>query len=176
MPQVCAQSNGKNKKQVKFLSRYPLKNLFFASILRIKETLEDALVIGDEKDFVDALIAHPDLIELGLKVIKREREIPFGFIDIFAEDKAGNEIVIEVKKQSATLADAQQLYRYIEYFKSQGKNLRGILVASHVPGKVKAYLETYNLEARIINWQELFPTLQRPAKTVRTKPLDSFLE
>lgn len=150
--------------------------VFFASILKIKEALEGAYVIGDEKDFVDALIAHPDLIEQRLTVIKREKEIPFGFIDIFAEDKDGNEIVIEVKKQAATLADAQQLYRYIEYFKSQGKNLRGILVATHIPEKAKAYLETYNLEARIINWQELFPTLQRPAKIARTKPLDSFLE
>ncbi len=144
--------------------------------MNIKEALESAYVIGDEKDFVDALIAQPDLIEEGVKVKEREKEIPFGYIDIFAEDKAGHEIVIEVKKQAATLADAQQLYRYIEYFQKKGKKLRGILVATHVPEKARVYLETHNLEAIIINWQELFPTLQRPTNIARTKQLDSFLK
>jgi hypothetical protein len=151
-------------------------NVIFACVLNIKETLESANVIGDEKDFVDALIAQPDLIEQGLKVKEREKEIPFGFIDIFAEDKKGQEIVIEVKKQAATLPDAQQLYRYIEYFQNQGKKLRGILVATHLPDKARIYLETHNLEAKIIDWQELFPTLQRPTNIVRTKSLDSFLK
>jgi len=151
-------------------------NILFACVLNIKETLESARVIGDEKDFVNALITQPDLIEQGLKVKEREKEIPFGYIDIFAEDTAGHEIVIEVKKQAATLADAQQLYRYIEYFQNQGKKLRGILVATHLPKKARMYLETHNLEAKTINWQELFPTLQRPTNIARTKPLDSFLK
>ena len=151
-------------------------NVQFACILNIKETLESAKVIGNEKDFVDALIAQPDLIEQGLKVKEREKEISFGFIDIFAEDKAGHEVVIEVKKQAATLADAQQLYRYIEYFQNQGKKLRGILVATHVPAKAQVYLETHNLEAIIIDWQELFPTLQRPTNIPKTQSLDSFLK
>ena len=151
-------------------------DVFFASVLKIIETLEGAYVIGDEKDFVDALIARPDLIEQGLKVKEREKEIPFGLIDIFAEDKSGHEIVIEVKKQAATLADAQQLHRYIEHFQNQGKKFRGILVATHLPEKARVYLETYNLEARVINWQELFPTLQRPTSIARTTQLDSFLE
>jgi RecB family endonuclease NucS len=151
-------------------------NIIFACVFKIKETLESAYVIGDEKDFQTALIDQPDLIEKGLKVIEREKEIPFGYIDIFGKDEAGHEIVIEVKKQAATLADAQQLYRYIEYFQSEGKKLRGILIATHIPEKARIYLETHNLEARIINWQELFPTLQRPTNVVRTKSLDSFLK
>lgn len=150
-------------------------NVLFACIFNIKESLESAHVIGDEKDFVDALITQPELIEQGLKVKEREKEIPFGFIDIFAEDNSGQEIVIEVKKQAATLPDAQQLYRYIEYFQKQGKKLRGILVATHLPEKARIYLETHDLEAKIIDWQELFPTLQRPTNIVRTKSLDSFL-
>ena len=84
--------------------------------------------------------------------------------------------MIEVKKQAATLADAQPLHRYIEYFQKQGKKLRGILVATHLPKKARIYLETHNLEAKTIDWQELFPTLQRPINITRTKPLDSFLK
>ena len=156
-----------------FISFY---QIFFAFAAQMHETpLIEAQIIGDEKDFVDQLVKQPQLIEPGLKIIEREKEISVGFIDIFAHDLENTQVVIEVKKQSATLPDAHQLHRYIEYFKNRGEQVRGILVATHIPKRVHNYLQGHDLEACTIPWQELFPTIQRPSNTIRSKTLDSFL-
>ncbi len=150
--------------------------VWFAAFLQIKERLsKGSQTFGDEKDFVDQLVLHPELIESNLKIIEREKEIAFGFIDLYCQDSNGTFTVIEVKKQAATLTDAYQLHRYIEFFQKKGEAVRGILVANHIPKKVIAYLKTHNLEHVSIPWQEIFPTLKRPTNTVRTKQLDDFL-
>ena len=136
---------------------------------------EETIILGDEKDFVDQLVKQPKLIELGLTVIEREKEIPYGFIDIFAHDSNNNQVVIEVKKQAGTLQDAHQLYRYVDYFRSRKNPVRGILVANNIPKRILQYLQEHDLEACTIPWQEIFPTIQRPASAVRSKTLDKFL-
>ncbi|MCK5344659.1 MAG: DUF91 domain-containing protein, partial [Candidatus Heimdallarchaeota archaeon] len=109
-------------------------NILFAAFLEINEEVrKGGQTFGDEKDFVDQLVLHPDLIEPDLKIIEREKEIAFGFIDLYAQDSNNNYVVIEVKKQAATLTDAYQLHRYIEFFQNQGDMVRGILVANHIP-------------------------------------------
>jgi RecB family endonuclease NucS len=135
----------------------------------------EAKIIGDEKDFVDQLVKQPDLIEHGLEIIEREKEISYGYIDIFARDNQNNQVVIEVKKQSATLHDAHQLQRYASFFHNSKQQIRGILVASHIPEKVNIYLQEHHLESCTIPWQDLFPTIQRPSNIIRSKTLDNFL-
>lgn len=140
---------------------------------------EDSILVsqitGDERDFVNQLVKQPDLIESGLSILEQEKEIPSGFIDLFAVDSKSRKTVIEVKKQNATLADAHQLHRYVNYFETTKITVRGILVASHIPERVKAYLHMNNLEAVVIPWQKIFPTVKRPVNTSRSKPLDNFL-
>ncbi|MHA2093055.1 MAG: endonuclease NucS domain-containing protein [Candidatus Hodarchaeales archaeon] len=149
----------------------------FAEYFKIgTEILKGGQTFGDEKDFVDQLILHPDLIEQDLTIVEREKEIAFGFIDLYAQDSHGNYVVIEVKKQAATLTDAYQLHRYMEYFQNQGEEVRGLLVANHIPRKVFTYLKTHNLGSVSIPWQEIFPTVKRPSNIVRTKQLDTFLK
>ncbi len=155
-----------------FITYYEIN---FAAFIRMKEELSGGgETIGDEKDFVDQLVLHPDLIEPELKIIEREKEIDFGFIDLYAQDSSHNFVAIEVKKQNATLTDAYQLHRYIEFFQGQGEHVRGILVATHIPKKVLSYLKAHNLDGKSIPWQEIFPTVKRPSKLVRTRQLDNF--
>lgn len=135
----------------------------------------NATVIGDEKDFVDYLENNPSIIEPGLKIIKREKETDVGFIDLFAEDRSNNFVIVEVKKQVANPADAYQLQRYVEYFQKQTtQNVRGILVASRIPNKVKQYLKDSNLEDCAISWQDIFPTMKRPSSIPRLRNLQDF--
>ncbi|MFW9991850.1 MAG: endonuclease NucS domain-containing protein, partial [Candidatus Odinarchaeota archaeon] len=81
-----------------------------------------ASLTGNEKDLVDYLTENPGDIEEGLSIIDLEKSTDFGILDIFARDRTGKLVVIEVKKQNATLADAHQLKRYIDYFKKQGQD------------------------------------------------------
>ena len=141
----------------------------------VEETISLSQITGDEKDFVTQLVNQPDLIESGLSILEQEKEIPYGFIDIFAVDSKSRKAVIEVKKQNATLADAHQLHRYVNYFESINMNVRGILVASNIPERVRNFLHSYNLEGITIPWQEIFPTIKRPVNINRSKPLDNFL-
>ncbi|PWI47890.1 hypothetical protein CEE45_09610 [Candidatus Heimdallarchaeota archaeon B3_Heim] len=150
--------------------------ILFAAFLEISdEVRKGGHTYGDEKAFVNQLILHPDLIEPDLTIIEREKEIAFGFIDLYAQDSNNNYVVIEVKKQAATLNDAYQLHRYIEFFLNQGEKVRGILVANHIPKKVLSYLKIHNLTSVSIPWQDIFPTVKRPSNVVRTKQLDDFL-
>ncbi len=136
---------------------------------------DSASVIGHEKDLVQYLVENPNVIENGIQVIETEKEIDFGFIDIMALDSSKNFVVIEVKRTPATPADAHQLKRYIDFFNEQGQKVRGILVATAFPGKVIKYLQTFGLESREINWQDIFPTISRPSSVSTPKKLDEFL-
>lgn len=150
-------------------------HISFSTFFKIgKEIPKGSQTFGDEKDFVDQLVLQPNLIEEDLKILEREKEIPFGFIDLYAKDSDGKYVVIEVKKQAATLTDAYQLHRYIEYFQNQGEAVRGLLVANHIPKKVFTYLKTHNLSSVSIPWQDIFPTVKRPSNIVRSKQLDDF--
>lgn len=150
--------------------------VYQALTYNILEVDDAASIIGHEKDFVEYLVRNPDIIEHGIRVIESEKEIDFGFIDIWAEDISNNPVVIEVKKSAATPADAHQLKRYVDFFQKKGQKVRGILVATGFPKKVKNYLESFNLESCTVPWQEVFPTITRPTSESQSKRLDEFLE
>ncbi|MFX0124198.1 MAG: endonuclease NucS domain-containing protein [Candidatus Hodarchaeota archaeon] len=140
----------------------------------IVELDKTSSVIGHEKDFVEYLVKNPEIIEQDIRIIESEKEIDFGFIDIWAIDVSNNFVVIEVKRTSATTADAHQLKRYIDFFQKKGEKVRGILVATRFPKKVKNYLESFDLESCTVPWQDIFPTMTRPSSATYTKRLDEF--
>lgn len=133
-------------------------------------------ITGNEKDFQEFLANNLEMIEEGLTLITREKEIDFGFIDILAWDKEKKKVVIEIKKQAAMLQDGHQLKRYLDYYDNKGeRDVRGILVATKIPGKVQSYLDSYDyLEGISVSWQDIFPTLKRPKSVKTSKSLDSF--
>ncbi|MFX0116844.1 MAG: endonuclease NucS domain-containing protein [Candidatus Hodarchaeota archaeon] len=117
-------------------------------------------ILGDESHFARYLSENLDLIESGLELISLELETPHGSIDLFCRDHQGTEVIIELKKQGATLADAHQLERYRDSFAGEReKGIRAMLVAPSFSSRVKRYLLKKGLEAAIIAWQDIFPTL-----------------
>jgi len=147
------------------------------SALAYNTVLENrfASVFGDEKDFITFLAKNPERMEEGLTIIATEKETEVGYIDILAMDRSGNTVIIEVKKQQATPADAFQLQRYFNNLKLiYSTKLRGILVANSVPKRVRRQLFKYNLEYCEIPWQEIFPTLTRLSLNLKTVNLNDF--
>lgn len=116
-------------------------------------------IFGSESDLSDYLFDHPEIIGPDFQPTTREYETPFGFIDLRGVDKHGNIIIVEVKKQSATPADAHQLKRYVDYFQDVEKvSVRGVLVAAGFSEKVLSLLRIYDFKPVVVFWQEIFPS------------------
>jgi len=91
-------------------------------------------------------------IEEGLIVISEQYKVPTGKIDIFARDKNGNDVLIELKHPSASSSAIGQLLKYREDYKKMSKNekVRCILVAPQVPERIKDLLGQNQMEHREI--------------------------
>jgi len=95
------------------------------------------------------------LIEEGLTLLKREKELEGGKADIVCRDKQGNIVVIELKKHNITIQDVLQLNRYIEGLRRTNKKIRGIIVGTGLNKDAYEILIRLGLEYKIINLKEL---------------------
>ena len=131
-------------------------------------------LIGTESDLVDFLETHPDLIEPGFTLLKRERQTEFGYIDLLGIDKNGQLTIVEVKRRTAGTKDIQQLRRYIEAVGERKKtSVRGIIMAPAIGDKAKSYLKSFQFEFKQVNLEKIISELkQEPPKS----SLDKYLE
>jgi len=128
---------------------------------------------ASEKDMQRVVMANPELVEEGLKPIMKEKSVEPGFIDVYAIDRAGNIVVIELKRRSATGEDAMQLVRYVEDVKrrSGGRGVRGILAAPSASKKALLVLEKHGLEFKQLTPQKCAEMLREPASRRLTEYL-----
>lgn len=83
----------------------------------LRDGAELALV-GSEGDLQQLLFEHPHLVEDGFRPRRRERDSRRGYYDIDGEDRDGRRLVVEVKRGTAGVKEAQQLWRYVEALRS----------------------------------------------------------
>ena len=112
----------------------------------------------DESEIRDYLAEHPEEIEEGLHVIRKERPIGEGYADIVARDRAGNYVVIEVKRVTAGKDAVLQLHRYVEALRRENPEakVRGILVAPSIAKDARTLLNSLGLEYKQIDVQRLY--------------------
>ena len=108
-----------------------------------------------EKEMQDIISKNLSLIEEGLTLLKREKELEGGKADIVCRDKQGNIVVIELKKHNITIQDVLQLNRYIEGLRRTNKKIRGIIVGTGLNKDAYEILIRLGLEYKIINLKEL---------------------
>ncbi len=120
----------------------------------------DLDLLGTEDDLQAALFAHPDLVEVGFVPARRERDTKRGFLDLDGRDAKGRRVVVEVKRGTAGVSDAQQLWRYVERMRGQEPTLRGILVAPRVAEKARGLLADQGLEWREVDWDAVLPKIE----------------
>jgi RecB family endonuclease NucS len=154
----------------------------FSSFLMVSANLiEDAGEFSmhlTEKEMQQVLSANPELIEPELRVIRQERPVAPGFIDIFAQDAKGRIVVIELKRRRADNEAALQLHHYIKSLTSKkSAPIRGILVAPSLAKGTHALLEKLGLEYRKIEPQQCAQYLQESSSRkltdfVKTPPRD----
>jgi len=101
-----------------------------------------------EEQMKQAIVTAPDLVEAGLKPLQEEKSLgEAGFTDIFAEDKAGRLVVVEIKRNAASKDAVLQLERYLETLRRKvNRPLRGIVVAPELRKSAQPTLDSLKLE------------------------------
>ncbi len=110
-----------------------LKTVEMLTIHTMEDRDSDFKLVGTEKELNDQLMLDLEVLEKGLRPLKQEDHIRKGFVDILAEDKDGNLVIIELKRKQADYNAVMQLQRYVnELRKIKGKKVRGIIVAPSI--------------------------------------------
>ena len=91
-------------------------------------------VLVDEKILEDFLERHLEELEEGLKLTGRQYPTITGPIDILANDKYGNLVVIELKKNRVADKVIGQISRYVTFFENEfeKQKIRAIIVGKNI--------------------------------------------
>jgi len=110
------------------------------------------IISGMEKDIVNQILNNPSIIEEGLYISKKEKQVKSGLIDLYGIDNNHIPVIIEVKRSQATINSVHQLRCYVNDMKKENEDakIRGILCAPKIPEMIKNLLLDYNLE-----WKEI---------------------
>ncbi len=113
----------------------------------LKDAGEFALHVT-EAQMKEAILAVPELVEQGLRPLQEEKSLgEAGFTDIYAEDSAGNLVVVEIKRNPATKGSLTQLKRYIDTIRKRtDRPIRGIVVAPDLRKSAQPLLHKLQLE------------------------------
>lgn len=122
-----------------------LKEVHLVSYYQCQDP-QELEVCGHEKDMGELIWKHPELIEKGFRPTVREYSTSKGFIDILGKDSQGQLMILELKSRKAGTNAVKQLKRYLNDFKDDKKEVRGILVAPSITEDALELLEEYNLE------------------------------
>ncbi|WP_240741744.1 endonuclease NucS [Deinococcus sp. KSM4-11] len=113
------------------------------------DMVEDARLVfsGTEAQMQSALARAPHVIEPGLVVLDRELLVGVGGIDLYARDRAGRYVVVELKRGKAGHEAVHQLARYVQAVRTQVPGtVRGILAAPDITTPARVALEAAGLE------------------------------
>lgn len=112
-------------------------------------------IAGMENQLIEEIARNPSMIEIGLRIVERERSTASGEIDLYGVDRNGTPVIIEVKRTPPSINAVQQLHAYILDLKKHNKaaRIRGILIAPKIPEMIKTLLREKELEFREFNWQ-----------------------
>jgi hypothetical protein len=115
-----------------------------------------------ELQMKQAILTAPDLVESGLKPLQQEKSLgEAGFTDIFAEDKNGNLVVVEIKRNAATKDAVSQLQRYLDTLRKRiNRPIRGIVAAPELRRSAQPLLEQLTLEFVAVAPEKCFSVLK----------------
>ncbi len=108
-----------------------------------------------EANLESIVIANLDIVEEGLRLIKRQFVCPgIGRIDVLCEDKRRNLVVIELKKFGVNQNSViDQIARYVGYVKTHiaksNQKVRGIIIVAKVDEKLRYAVAAFpNIEVK----------------------------
>ena len=131
---------------------------------------------ASEEDMQRAIIYQPSIVEAGLEIVEYERRVEPGFVDIYALDRKGNSVVIEIKKDPAGVSAVKQLAAYLEYIQPKpGRKLRPMIVAPGLAKGAQTLLSKMRFEYKQVSLQKCAEVLRRRAVMDRQQMLKGWL-
>lgn len=142
--------------------------------LAILNMLDDAEfeMYASEADMKQAVLLEPQLIEEGFIPIEDERRaFGRGRVDIFGRDKDGNLVIVELKRNEASVEDIQQIIGYLNSLTREfGKRPRAIIAAPSISRKASMLASSNSIEFKCLTPRLCMDILKRK------RGLDRFLE
>ena len=133
-------------KKSKEVIRVFFRKLYAILFLDIVDEGEFTLYASEE-DMQRAVLAYPEIIELGFHPISYEKRVEPGFVDVYGIDSLNRLVVVEIKRRTAGRAAVLQLAKYLETIKGYAnREVRGVLAAPAMAKGVQQLLATLNLE------------------------------
>ena len=135
-------------------------------IIWIDEILEDVThALGDDpglvKDGVEThlqelLATSPEVLEDGLRLIRREYPTDIGPVDLLCADLNQSTVAVEVKRRGE-LGGVEQLSRYIERLNNDSRlaPVRGIFAAQSITPQARVLAEARGIEAIEVDYEGL---------------------
>ena len=168
-----------NSLQIKALRRKPRESLniyfdrlYLLSTMQLDDTGEFSLH-ASEKDMQKAILLKPSIIEEGLKPISFEKKVEPGFVDIYAIDKDGKFVVVEIKRKIAGRNAVLQLSKYVKAVQAiVNREVRGILAAPALTKGTQRLLVTLGLSFKSLNPQKCAKILHKS----QTRRLSDFFD
>jgi len=109
--------------------------LYFIKACKLAST--KLVVIGTEEDIARMIASNPRAIHPDAELVGREVTTPYGKIDVLLRTRDGKLIVVEVKNERAGISAVSQLKRYVEYYRAQGYDVEGVLVAPDISNEAR---------------------------------------
>ncbi len=124
---------------------------------RLRDTAEFIMYL-DEHEIRDILYENPGLIEPGLRLVEKEKELgEAGYADLYGFDAEGRPVIVEIKRVTAGKEAVHQLLRYIDaYARRYGVRPRGIIVAPALSAQALEAAKRLGLEYKRIDMQRLW--------------------
>ncbi len=105
----------------------------------------------DERTFEDIICTYPELIDDNLSFKGRQVSVKGKRVDVLFEDRYGQQLIIEIKKDAVKREHVGQLFDYEGHFvSSDNPNVRVMLVGNIVPENFRRSLDHHGIE-----WREL---------------------
>jgi len=121
-----------------------IRSVFLAFACTLSE--HEIRVFGTEKDIRRYLASNPHLLSPGLILVGEEVQTPYGVVDLLFKDEDGSMVVVEIKNERASIQAVTQLKRYVDYFKTKGFKVRGVIVAPSISGEALSLAKREGLE------------------------------
>jgi RecB family endonuclease NucS len=111
---------------------------------------------GVEAHLQELLAANPEVIEEGLRLVKREYPTDIGPVDLMCRDASGAAVAVEIKRVGE-IASVEQITRYLERLGHDSRlgGLRGMLVASSIKPQASVLAQSRGIGCVVVDYDEL---------------------
>jgi len=148
------------------------RSISLAAVGSLRDQGEFALHVT-EAQMKQAILTAPNLVEGGLMPLEEEKHVSdAGFTDIYAQDKNGSLVIVEIKRNAADKEAVMQLERYLNNVRKRvNRPLRGIIVAPELRRSAQPLLDSLKLEFVRVDPERCFSVL----KTQKDMKLSQFI-